>query len=256
MNQTTVDLAFIEQGQGPALILVHGFPLDRTIWAPVLAGLPNRFRVICPDLRGYGQTPATSGVYGMGLLAADLAALMDRLSLDRAVLAGHSMGGYVSLAFAKQFPQRLAGLAMVTSQAAADAPDRKQGRYQLADRVDQEGSSAVVEASLAKYSRNPDVLAVTKALMLRANPAAVSASLRGMAEREDLSSYLPEIRVPALVIAGEVDDLIASRRSEEMVSQLPQGKLVTVAGGGHMPMLEAPGVVTSALIDLLEQVGE
>ncbi len=251
MDQKTVRLHYTEQGAGTALILVHGFPLDHTIWDAVVDQIPDTIRVICPDLRGYGQSPATEGIYSMALFASDLAALMDRSGIEKAVLAGHSMGGYISLAFAKNYSDRLAGLALVTSQAAADLPERKQGRYQLADLVEQQGAGAVVEASLMKYSPNARILEVTRSLMLRTDPKTISASLRGMAEREDMREYLAEIDVPALVIAGEVDELIAARGSEEMARMLPQGQLVIVPGGGHMAMLEAPDIVADALATLM-----
>jgi 3-oxoadipate enol-lactonase len=254
MNLPTVDLSYSEVGSGSPLVLVHGFPLERSTWDEVAAILSPDMRVILPDLRGYGQSPVTGSVYSMHLLANDLAGLIDRLNLGKVVLAGHSMGGYVALAFAQAYPERLAGLAMVTSQAAADPPDHKEGRMKLADEVEKRGTIAVVEASLARYSPNPDVLERTKTVMLRANPLAVAGSLRGMAERSDMSGFLTTLKIPALVIAGEADELIAVGKSEEMFSSLPNGRLVLVPGGGHMVMWEAPQIVAQALASLVKQV--
>jgi pimeloyl-ACP methyl ester carboxylesterase len=256
MNQPTVDLRYSEigTGTGSPLVLVHGFPLDRTIWDEVAAILAPSMRVIMPDLRGYGQSPVTGGVYSMRLLADDLAALLDKLNLGKVVLAGHSMGGYVAQTFAKAYSKRLAGLAMVTSQATADQPDRKEGRLKLAGEVEKRGTIAVVEASLAKYSSNPDVLERTKAVMMKVDPLAVAGSLRGMAEREDMTGYLPKVKIPALVIGGEADELIPAKKSEEMAGLLPNGRLVIVPGGGHMVMWEAPQVVAQAMADLVQQI--
>ena len=254
MNYSTVDLKYIEVGSGIPLILLHGFPLDRTTWNDVAVLLAPGIRVIMPDLRGYGQSPVTGGVYSMGLLAHDLIGLLDHLNLGKVVLAGHSMGGYVSLAFAQAFPERLAGLALVTTQSAADPPERRDGRLKLADEVEKRGSIAVVEASLARYSPNSDVLERTKAVMLKADPLAVAGSLRGMAERADMTEFLSEVKVPTLVIAGEKDELIPAQKSEEMVSALPHGRLVLVPGGGHMVMWETPQIVAQALSALVQRI--
>lgn len=253
MGEHTVNLFYEERGIGFPIILVHGFPLDRTIWEPVAGYLEPFSRVICPDLRGYGRSPQADG-YRMESFAGDLVALMDRLGIESAILAGHSMGGYISLAFARDYPHRLAGLALVTSQAAADLPERREARYQLASEVEKRGVEAVVDASLAKYSPNPDVLAFTKTLMLKASPEVVAGSLRGMAERSDMTGLLEKLDLPALIIAGEVDELIAPRRSEEMAGLLPQGELVVIPGGGHMAMIEAPRLVADALHKLISRV--
>jgi 3-oxoadipate enol-lactonase len=254
MATATIDLAYVERGQGAALILVHGYPVDHTIWDAVAEQLHGMARVICPDLRGFGHSPATPGIYTMRLLADDLLRLMDRLGVEKATLAGHSMGGYISLAFAQAHPQRLAGLALVTSQAAADAEERRLARLQQAEQVERDGVAGVVEGGLARYSPDPAVRAQVHDLMLRADPQAVAGALRGMAARDDLTGLLSRLDVPALVIAGEEDELVAMRRSQETARQLPQGHLVVVPGGGHLPMLEAPALVAGALRDLVHRV--
>jgi len=250
MSNQRVDLHVVESGQGTPLVLVHGYPLDHTIWEDVTRQIGEGIRVIRPDLRGYGQSPVTDGIYTMSLLADDLLGLLDRLRLERVVLAGHSMGGYVCLAFARAYPQRLAGLALVTTQAVADPPERREGRLAQALEVERRGTIAAVEAGLSKYSPDPVVLEKTREIMLRADPRAVAGSLRGMAERPDLSGLLPKLSLPALVIAGEVDELIPASRSEEMASLLPDGRMVVVKGGGHMAMMESPQVVAAALREL------
>lgn len=253
MNNPAVDLYYEERGNGYPLVLIHGFPLDHTIWDEVSGLLKNDARVLLPDLRGYGRSPVTAGVYGMAVMASDVLRLLDRLQIEKAVIVGHSMGGYISLAFARAYPQRLSGLALVNSQAAADPPERKQGRYQLAAEVEKRGVIAVVEANLERYSPMEEIRAKTGEIMLRCNPGGVADALRGMAERGDMTSSLTAINIPALVIIGEADELISPERGREASQLLPQGWLVTVTGGGHMPMLEAPEVVAGALRDLVKR---
>jgi pimeloyl-ACP methyl ester carboxylesterase len=129
MDLVPVELYYEEFGQGVPVILLHGFPLNHTIWMPVVERLQSHVRVITPDLRGHGKSPATDGDYSMRLMAEDIHALMNRLDIPKAVLVGHSMAGYASLAFARAYPGRLAGLAMVASQAEADTPEKRQARY-------------------------------------------------------------------------------------------------------------------------------
>lgn len=255
MANQNVDLHFTESGQGIPLVLVHGYPLDHTIWEDVAGLLQNDARVIRPDLRGYGRSAVTDGVYSMRLLADDLLRLFDHLGLEKVILAGHSMGGYVTLAFAKAYPQRLAGLAMVSSQAAADLPERSEARLKQAGEVEKRGTIAVVESGLSRYSPNADILEKTRVIMMRADPRAVAGSLRGMADRPDMTGFLPEVKVPAVVVAGEADELIAAEKSEEMAHLFPHSRLVIVKGGGHMAMMEFPDVVARALRDLVKRVG-
>lgn len=253
MTNQPVRLFYRERGQGKPMILIHGFPLDHSIWDAVAEDLSEKARVITPDLRGYGESPKPEGEYTMRMMADDLIALLDQLGIDKAIMVGHSMGGYITLALAKAYPQRLSGIGFVATQAAADLPERRQARLILVDEIKRKGAQAVVHANLKKYSRNAEVLKYTQELMLKAQPHVLMACLRGMADREDMTDFLKEIAVPSVVIAGEQDDLIPLERAREMVERIQRGWLVTVPNAGHMPMMESPKQVTSALIELLQQ---
>lgn len=253
-SQQPVQLFYQEFGQGKPIILIHGFPLDHTIWEKVIPFLADKARVITPDLRGYGESPKPEGEYSMRVLADDVVALMDSLGIEKAVVVGHSMGGYISLTLAKAYPHRLSGLGLVATQAASDLPERRQARLILADEVKRKGSQAVVQASLAKYSPDEHVLKRTQQLMLNTLPHVLIGCLKGMADREDMTAFLKEINIPSVVIAGEQDTLIPFERAQEMVQQLPRGWLISIPNAGHMPMLEAPQQVALALIELLQQV--
>ena len=254
MREQAIDLNFVETGQGIPVVLIHGFPFDHTIWDDVAGDLKAHARVILPDLRGFGASPASDGIYSMRLLAEDIAALLDRLGIDQAILAGHSMGGYISLAFAQAYPDRLAGLALVTSYAGADTAERRQGRLRLAERVKRVGVKAVVDANLERYSPDVQVREVTKGYILRSSKKSVVSALKGMAERPDYSDLLPQLKVPCVIVAGTADAIVSGEKAREMVQMLSRGWLVEVPGGGHMPMFEAPRLVSSALLDLVQHV--
>ncbi len=249
-----VSLYFEEHGHGTPVVLIHGFPLDHTIWNPLVPLLEGKARLILPDLRGYGKSPVTRGTYDMGLLADDIKEMLDGLNIRQAVLVGHSMGGYVSLAFARCYPERLLGLALVASQAAADTPERRQGRLQTAGEVERRGVKSLAKTMPEKLTTHPDLVEPLRQLILQANPAGVAGALKGMADREDMTRRLSEINVPTLIIAGAQDSLIPLEKSREMERLLPRGWLVEIPNAGHMPMMEAPEMVAEALFRLLEKI--
>lgn len=240
-------LAYDRVGRGAPLVLIHGYPLDHSIWDEVVPLLKDDFDLILPDLRGFGQSDAAPAGYGMADLADDLAALLDRLGLDSACIAGHSMGGYVALACAEAHPSRLRRLALVASQAAADTPERKAGRYAEAFHISEEGIGDTVAAMTVKLSADERVRKLIHDLMRKQKPAGYIGSLQAMAERAGTTSVLERNSFPVLLIHGDADGLIPLERAKEVQAKVPRAELVTVAGAGHMPMLESPRTVAEAL---------
>lgn len=232
-------LSFHRQGQGLPLVLVHGFPLDSASWAPLLSLLENQFDVLVPDLRGFGDSDAGVGGYGMDDLADDLAALLDACGLPKAFVAGHSMGGYVALAFARLFPQRLLGLGLVASQAAADPPERKIARYETAALAREQGSLAVLGMA-EKLSASAIHAAFFRQIIQRQGVDGISNALAAMAERPDSLETIASLPVPLALIHGDADALIPVDRCREMKQANPAAVLVELPGVGHSPALEAP----------------
>ena len=254
MSHLPVPLSYEEEGQGIPLMLVHGFPLNRSIWYPLIPLLKDKARLILPDLRGHGQSPAPEGTYAMRLLAEDLHALLDKLEIDKVILAGHSMGGYASLAFAQAYPNRLAGLAMIASQAAADAPERRAGREKTAEEVHRRGLRPLAQNMAPALTCRQELVEPIHKMILKANPKAVISSLRGMAERPDASEWLADITVPAVVIAGTEDKLISLENARLMAQLLGRAWLVELPEAAHLPMMEQPQPVANALLQLIASV--
>jgi len=242
-----MQLAYQRSGAGVPLVLVHGYPLDHSIWDRVVPLLSGTFDVITPDLRGFGQSGSTEQAYGMEDYAADLSALLDHLEVKQAVLAGHSMGGYVALAFARAFPARVRGLALVSSQAGADSADSKDRRYKSAAEVDQNGTGSVAEAMSAKLSADSALQSFSRDLIARQSPAGLIGALRAMAERSDSTDLLKGFQLPVVLVHGDADALIPVERAREVVSLVPQARLFILEGVGHLPMLEAPEESAAAL---------
>jgi len=235
-----ITLAYETLGSGTPLMLVHGFPLDHTIWAEVADLLKGEFTLILPDLRGFGESTTVETPYNMSDMADDLAGLLDHLGLEKAAFAGHSMGGYVCLAFAKKYPRRVSRLGLVASQAAADTPEKKAARYQTADEVSQKGAGIVAEGMTPTLSADPTVQAYIRPLMECQTPAAVMGALKAMAEREDTLSSLSSAPFPVTLIHGDGDVLIPVERARDIKVVLPPAQMIVLQGIGHMPMMESP----------------
>ena len=242
-----IELAYARRGKGTPLVLLHGFPLDHHLWDDVSSLLEDTFDLILPDLRGFGESTTLDAPYTMDDYASDIAGLLDQLGIQRAAVAGHSMGGYVALAFAKLYPERVSGLALISSQVLADPPDRKEGRYKSAADVAEKGIGGVVEAMTSKFTSDPRLQAVARALMEKQQPAAYIGALKAMAERRDSTSLLSTFKFPVVIVHGETDALIPVERAREVKAAVPDSHYVELKDTGHVPMLEAAKETAKAL---------
>jgi pimeloyl-ACP methyl ester carboxylesterase len=180
-----VRLAYDDVGSGPELLLVHGYPFNRSLWAEQVDALSKTFRVITPDLRGFGESEISEGVSTMNRMAQDVAHLMNALEISSAIVGGLSMGGYVVFAFYKQFATRVRGLVLADTRAQADTEEAKQVRTQQAQQILASGMAGVTDAMLPKLltpetvSKRPEVVKRIRDMMLKTKPAGAAAALRG-----------------------------------------------------------------------------
>jgi pimeloyl-ACP methyl ester carboxylesterase len=242
-----IELAYERRGMGMPLVLLHGYPLDHQSWNLVSPLLEDTFDLILPDLRGFGQSTTVDSQYTVEDFASDIAGLLDQLGIEKAAIAGHSMGGYVALAFTKRFPERVIALGLVSTQTPADPPDRKEGRYKTAADVAGKGISGVVETMTPKFTNDEKIQIIARESMERQKPAAFIGALKAMAERSDTSSLLAGLRIPVVIIHGDADALIAVDRAREVRAAVPQAYYVELNGVGHLPMLEAAHGTAEAL---------
>ena len=246
-----IQLAYTDEGQGATLLFVHGFPLSRGTWSKQVDAFKSSHRVIAPDLRGLGESEATAGPVSMIRFAEDLYALIQHLHAGPIILAGHSMGGYVALAFAKAYPQALRGLVLVGTKAGADTPEGAATRRATAEKVRENGASVVVDAMVSKMlsASNTDaaMAASVRGFMASSKPEGVIGALLGMAERPDAGAWLREIRVPTLVIAGLDDTIIPSSESEALAKAIPGAQLKLIPKAGHLVAFEQASNFNGAL---------
>ncbi len=241
-------------GQGPVLVLVHGYPLDHQMWRHQIDEFSRDHRVIAPDLRGFGQSTATPGVVTMERHADDLVALLDGLGVAEPVtLCGLSMGGYVAFAFAVKHRSRLAKLILCDTKAAGDTTEAAKTRLESAQKVLAEGPQAIVDGMVPKLfadaviTQQTDIVKAIRKVMLDTKPEGIAAALRGMAERPNVISQLPTIDAPTLVICGEHDVISPVAEMRAIAEALPHGQFVVIAGAGHMAPLEKPAEVNTAI---------
>lgn len=248
VNVNGIDLAYERRGSGNPLVLLHGYPLDHFIWSAVSIKLVKEgFDLILPDLRGFGKSTTLDTSYLLDDFADDIAGLLDHLGIQKTAIAGHSMGGYIALAFAKRYPERVSGLGLISSQVLADSPERKEGRYKSAADVQEKGIQGVVETMTPKMTPNTDLHGLVREIMQRQAPAAFIGALKAMAERGDASDLITGLQVPVVLIHGDADELIPIDRAREVKNLLPHANLVEIQGIGHLPMLEAPEKTADAL---------
>ena len=239
-----LELAFDDAGAGVPVVLLHGFPFNRSLWREQVAALKASHRVITPDLRGFGETTATSEPATMEMMAEDVAALLDELKLERVVLGSLSMGGYVALAFYRLFPARVRALMLADTRPQADTAEARANRETLAQRALNEGMQPIADAMLPKlltpatHKEQPEIVARVREMIMTTSPVGAAAALRGMAVRRDQTDLLPEINVPTLIIVGSEDAITPPQEAELMHRAIRGSLLKVIAGAGHCANLE------------------
>jgi 3-oxoadipate enol-lactonase len=251
-------MTYEEHGVGIPLLLIHGYPLNRTMWQPQLDDLSRVARVITPDLRGYGDSTTVAGIYTMELLARDCAALLDYLDITQPiVIGGLSMGGYIAMAFSRLFPSRLAGMVLISTRAGADSAEAKLNRIKSADELLEKGISPVVNSMLPKllapqtYLKNPQLVSRVKSILEKTSVEGARGALLGMKERYESHVTLTQLNLPAVVIHGKDDQIIPVEEAKQMDADLVNSKLVIIPEAGHLPNLEQPRLFNQVLQEFL-----
>ena len=254
-----VGLEVEDHGAGVPVMLLHGFPLSSAMWTPIRTALEQAGRVITPDQRGFGGSEKPSAGYGMAELAEDAVRLADALGLERFVLGGHSMGGYVTLRVAAAHRERLAGLILVDTRAEADTDEGRRRRDAGIARIRSGDAGGFLDefvgglAGPSTRSRAPRLLEEMRAIAAEAAPDALAGCLAGMRDRPDSTELLPALDVPALVVVGQEDALTPPALSRAMAAALPRCRLVEIPASGHTPSMERPIPTAEAMLAFLRE---
>jgi len=254
-----IQMAYTDTGVGRPVVLIHGYPFNRSLWNEQVETLSNSYRVIVPDLRGFGETDASTGTATMNRMAEDVGQLLDHLRISQAVIGGLSMGGYVALAFYKQFPSRVRALVLADTRAQADTEEAKQTRAQQAEKALSEGMAGIADAMLPKLltpetvSKRPEVVKRVRDMMLKTKPEGAAAALLGMAEREDQTELLSRVTSPTLILVGTEDAITPVADSEKMRDCIAGSRLVVLENAGHVSNLERTEQFNEALLKFLRE---
>jgi 3-oxoadipate enol-lactonase len=255
VNGIAID--YRDEGTGLPVVFVHAYPLNKTMWDDQVAALEGRCRIITLDLRGFGQSSAPAGSFSIDDMAADVRALLSALSIDRAALIGLSMGGYVSLAFYRQYPGAVLGIVLADTRASADTPEGRERRMKAAEKAEAEGSAALAEDMIqallapSTVATRPDLVARVRAMMEGNKPQALAAAQRAMAGRPESTGLLSKMSFPAMVIVGGADALTPPAEAEAMASSIPGARFRVIDEAGHLSNVEAPAEFNNALTEFV-----
>jgi pimeloyl-ACP methyl ester carboxylesterase len=254
-------ISFDDVGAGSPVVLLHAFPLARTMWAPQIEALQDAYRLIVPDLPGFGGSRGFSGPPSLDRMADEVAELLDELKVtERVVLGGLSMGGYTALAFARRHAGRLRGLILADTKAEADDAEGKANRDRLIAFASQNTARAVLDQMIAKLvgaetmARRPEVVETIRQIAEGQTSEGIIGALQAMRDRPDSGPSLSAIGVPALVVVGEQDALTPPTVAESLAARIRGAKLVRLEGAGHLSNLERPDLFNTAVRSFLQEL--
>ncbi|MFI0788964.1 alpha/beta fold hydrolase [Streptomyces lydicus] len=254
-----ITIGYEDRGSGEALVLVHGHPFNRSMWRPQIEHFARAgWRVIAPDLRGYGESSVVPGTTPLETFVRDTVALLDRLGIERFVLGGLSMGGQIVMEFHRLFPDRIRAVVLADTFAAAETAEGRAARHAVADRLVREGMDGYAREVLTKMiaphtaARRPEVARHVLGMMTSTPPEGAAAALRGRAERPDYTDLLADIAVPVLVVVGADDEYTPVSDARVLHERVPDGTLAVIEGTAHMPNLEREQEFNAVLADFLD----
>lgn len=251
-----IELAYEEQGQGEAVVLLHGFCGSSAYWESIIPELAKDYRVIAPDLRGHGDSAVSVGTYSMELFAEDIKQLLDALDISQATLLGHSLGGYITLAFAEKYSDRLKAFGLIHSTGLPDTEEAKQNRYKGAERIGNEGMKPFIADLVPKlfapsnHGAMKDAMEKAKQIGESTSPEGAQNALKGMAERINRNAVIASTGLPVLLVAGEEDQVVSPDKTFSVEQQLLT--TVTLPHVGHMSMYEGPNKLVDTLRSFLQ----
>ncbi|MCG5220965.1 alpha/beta fold hydrolase [Streptosporangium soli] len=249
-------------GSGVPVVLLHAFPLSSAMWLAQREGLAGSCRVITPDLRGFGGSLLDDEPPSMDAMADDVAGLLDSEGIERAVIGGQSMGGYVTMAFCRRHPERVLGVILADTRASADPEAVRANRERIAAETADNGTGILVTEVLpgllgpTTKERRGMVFGRVRGLVQAAPRGAVAWASRAMAGRPDSFDTLRALSVPALVIVGEEDDLTPPADAEAMAEAVPAATLTVIEKAGHLSAVEQPEAFNAAVAEFVGRLKE
>jgi 3-oxoadipate enol-lactonase len=251
------DVRFLEAGAGWPVLLIHAFPVNADMWRPQLERVPEGWRFLAPDIRGFGPGADASGGFTLDDVAADLAAFLDHLKLDRVVVGGLSMGGYISFALLRRVRERFDGMILADTKAEADTAEGREGRRKMIELVRAKGAGAVADQMLPKLlsagarDRQPELVASVRAMIESTSADGIAGALDAMMTRPDSTPDLARVNCPVLILVGEHDEVTPEASARAIEKHIERSRVVVLPEAGHLSNLESPDAFSLALSDFL-----
>ena len=256
-----MQIAFEEHGEGFPIVLIHAFPLSRNMWnGNIEAITASGFRLILPDLPGFGQTLKSPDTKSLEAMAIDIADLLDSLKIEKAVIGGLSMGGYIAFNLFRLFPQKFTGLILCDTNSASDTEEKRKQRFELIEKIESEGVQILIEKMLpnliGEYTKksNPKLVTQLKERFAETAPDSAISALRAMADRLDHIEFLEKIDIPTVLIFGEEDQITNLQTAQMMNERIKNSRLHTIKNAGHYSNMEQPDEFNTILKGYIEDL--
>jgi 3-oxoadipate enol-lactonase len=255
-----INIHYHDEGEGLPVIFIHAFALHQRMWKEQVAALKNRYRCITLDLRGFGHSDVVDEPSLMPQMASDVNELMKALTIDKAVVVGLSMGGYIALAFYRNFPEAVRALVLADTRATADSQEAKANRLKSAEKALRQGSAAIADETTPKLlgdttlNTNAELVRLVHSIQASNSPVGIAAAQRGMAARIDSTDILSQINCPALVIVGSEDKLTPPAEAEVIHKGIANSQLLVIENSGHLSNMETPDEFNKALTGFFESL--
>lgn len=255
-----IRLAYTDAGTGTPIVLLHAFPLNRTMWEPQFAPFSTNFRTIAVDLRGHGESNGNHAPHTLEDFATDMKHLLDHLHIQKAIFVGLSMGGYILMAFYRLYPDRVKGLVLADTRAQADTPEGRAGRFEMIRTAETRGAAAIADIMIPRLlsahttKTNPGLVSNVRGMILHTPVETIVADLRAMAERPDSVPLLATIARPTLLLVGELDQGTPPSDARLMAEHIPAAQLAVLPAAAHLSNLEAPEAFNQAVLSFAKTV--
>lgn len=255
-----IEIDYRDEGAGVPVVFIHAFPLNQSMWDEQVSQLREHCRTITLDLRGFGRSEAPQDPFSIDEMAADVRGLMSILNIDRAVLVGLSMGGYVTLAFYRSYPDAVRAMVLADTRASADTSDARERRLKSAQKAEAEGSAAIANDMIplllgdTTLNTRPGTVDRVRSMIEANAPRVIAGAQRAMADRRDSTDALPNIEIPVMIIFGAEDKLTSAGEAESLRTNIKEARLGLIEAAGHLPNIERPAEFNALLTEFISSL--
>jgi pimeloyl-ACP methyl ester carboxylesterase len=262
INNLTVSYSDHGPDDAPVIIFIHGFPLNKSMWDRQVEALKENYRVIAYDIRGHGNSDPGIDEFFIELFVNDLLRFMEKLGIEKSILCGLSLGGYIALNAVLKYPDRFDGLILNDTQCIADTSEIKENRCLAIISIMKNGveqyADEIIENLFAResFTKNKNEIIAVKEMIIGTPKQSLCNTLHALAERKETCDQLPEINIPVLIMVGKEDKITPIAAARQMHEKILNSKLQIIQHAGHLSNLENPTAFTTHLVKFLELVGK